>query len=207
MAMWSVDAPDGSRWIKPALSLVKDYPPLTCDLGWAAVCASELGDTDSLNRLLKFADTHLQPRWQDGALYYKRNDQWFDADGMLAAMDPHTSNALLPYARLNVPSGLKKLYDGPLNDNHFAQPAIVAVSEGADLRRAWFDPDRNALAVSVGKATAKKPVSLEIANAPGEPLLTVTDGILRSSAVKRLASGNLAVDVHHDGPATLVLTW
>ena len=207
MAMWSVDAPDGSRWIKPAVSLVKDYPPLTCDLGWAAVCASELGDTDSLGRLLTFADSHLQPKWQDGALYYKRHDEWFDADGMLSAMDPHTSNALLPYARLNVPGGLKKLYDGPLNDDHFSRPAIVAMSDGVDLRRAWFDTDRNALVITVGKSTNKKPVSLEISNAPGEPLLTVADGIVRSSKVKRLRDGALAVDFRHTGPATLVLTW
>lgn len=206
MAKWSVEAPDGTLWIRPGGALMTDYPPLTCDLGWAAVCASEVGDTQSLKRILDFADCHLRPRWQDGALYYKRNDEWYDKNGMLAAMDPHTSNALLPYARLNIPDGLKKLYDGPLDNRHFSQPAVVDLTDGLDLRRAWYAPEHSALTLTVGPRVDNERVSLVIANSPSEPhIYVIGDGA--SSFHIQQHDTQVAIELNHTGPATIVLTW
>ncbi|MCB2013398.1 MAG: hypothetical protein KDE67_00740 [Sphingobium sp.] len=151
IAHWRRDAPEGSMWIEPSVKPEGFGPPLThaYDFGWAAVCASEVGDADSLDRLLKYADMFMDPVWDNGAYFYPRRDGWFDDQGRLAAMDPHTGNALLGYARLNVPDGLNKLYNNPLTKAHFAQPALVDMSEGIEVREARYHPDTRSLNIAM----------------------------------------------------------
>src|SRR3546814_2327287 len=124
IALWGREGPNGTMWVEPSVKPDGFGPPLThaYDFGWAAVCASEVGDTESLDRLLNYADTFLNPTWEHGSYFYPRRDGWFDEEGRLAAMDPHTGNALLAYARLHVPDGLNRLYNEPLAASHFAQP-------------------------------------------------------------------------------------
>jgi hypothetical protein len=137
---WSKDGPDGTLWIDPAIPPTGFGRELSNarDLGWAAACASEVGDADTLRRLLAYADRFLNPVWQDGAYFYQRRDGWFDQDGRLSAMDPHTGNALLAYARLNVPDGLRKLYAKPWDDAHFREPALVDMSDDIDVYGARY---------------------------------------------------------------------
>ena len=108
-----------------------------CDFGWAAVWTSELGDGPRLAGLLEHADRHMAPCWRDGGFYYPRNDRPTDRFGNRTLVEPHTGNVLLGYARLNVSDGLWRLYNEPLEDAFFAEPALVSVGPGVDLHAAF----------------------------------------------------------------------
>src|SRR3546814_8645629 len=64
-------------------------------------------------------------------------------------MDPHTGNALLAYARLNVPYVRNRLYNEPLAASHFAQPSLVDMSPGLDVRAARYHADARTLHISL----------------------------------------------------------
>ncbi|MEG3177723.1 hypothetical protein U1872_15905 [Sphingomonas sp. RB3P16] len=108
-----------------------------CDFGWAAVWTSEVGDKQSLTGLLRHADRFMHPTWADGGLYYPRNDQIQDAEGNRTLVEPHTGNVLLGYSRLNVPDGLWKLYNRPLDDGFFEAPALIRIDEDIAVSRAF----------------------------------------------------------------------
>jgi hypothetical protein len=144
MEAWAKPGPEDSLWIPPSILPPGFGPPEMShahDFGWAAVCASEVGDEERLKKFLAYADTCLTPTWNDGAFHYRRRDGWLDESGKLHAMDPHTGNTLLGYARLNVPGGLRMLYEGPLDDAWFAGPALVEMSAGLDVRTAFYARD------------------------------------------------------------------
>ena len=141
MADWVRPGPGDTLWIHPSIRPRGPATSNALDFGWAAVCASEVGDVATLRRLLGYADTCLTPTWHDGAFYYRRRDGWLDASGKLHAMDPHTGNALLGYARLNVPGGLHKLYAEPLDPRRFTEPALIEMTAGLDVRAACYDRD------------------------------------------------------------------
>jgi len=151
IAHWGREGPENTLWIEPSIPPEGFGPPQThaYDFGWAAVCASEVGDQASLSRMLDYADKFLTPTWENGAYYYRRRDGWYNDEGMLSAVDPHTGNALLAYARLNVPNGLNELYNNPWTAAHFAEPALVDMSDGLDIRAARYHPDARALHITM----------------------------------------------------------
>lgn len=141
-------SPDG------ALSVVAGERPLvmgqkivgdSCDFGWTTAWASEMGDSDTLDRLLKHADTHMSPRWLNGGLYYPRNDVVADTGGNATMMEPMTGNVLLGYARLNVPDGLWRFYNDSWEVSRFSEPALIRVASDLDVSKAWFNKDLNRL--------------------------------------------------------------
>lgn len=211
MKRFLLDGPDGTKWIKPIQHLPDEegqeflLPPI--DIAWAACAASEVGDTETLDGVLAYADRFLNPAWQDGGYYYKRRDANFDADGYFIGMDAAAGNALLHYARLNVKDGLNKLYAGPLDDAHFAQPALIDMPEDLDVRRAIFDPAHNALALTLGALPASRTIRLGI-RAPGRPDLpiVVKDGQELGSGIERSDAG-LSIQFDHHDRTTLVLQW
>lgn len=108
----------------------------TCDFGWTAVWAAEMGDRDTLDGLLTHADQFMSPAWRDHGLYYPRNDTASDTDGNRVEVEPMTGNVLLGYARLNVPDGLWGLYNQPWDRAHFAEPALTAVDRDVEVSQA-----------------------------------------------------------------------
>jgi hypothetical protein len=108
----------------------------TCDLGWVAAWATEMGDTATLHGILAHADRFMAPTWRDGGLYYPRNDVKTDADGHRTEIEPMTGNVLLGYARLNVADGLHELYQRPWGPEHFAEPALTEVGRDVEVSRA-----------------------------------------------------------------------
>jgi hypothetical protein len=79
------------------------------DLGMMAFAAAELGDEETRAGVLAFADTRLDSAWEDGAFWYRRNDD-------LAGQRYCTclsGNALLAAARLNVKDGFWRLVNQP----------------------------------------------------------------------------------------------
>ncbi|WP_413798342.1 hypothetical protein [Streptomyces iranensis] len=108
----------------------------SCDFGWVAAWASEMGDERTLRGLLAHADRFMAPTMRDGGLYYPRNDTITNADGHSVLMDPLSGNVLLGYARLNVSDGLWSLYNQPWKRAHFDEPALTAVDRDVEVSQA-----------------------------------------------------------------------
>ena len=208
------DGPEGTLWIKPIAGPGKPggatLPAL--DLSWAAACATEVGDIDRATRLLAYADHFLNSAWEDGGYYYKRRDENFDTDGHFIGMEPGSGNAIFHLGRLNVPNGFKMLYDGPWGDEHFAQPAVVRLSGGADLRRASFHTERQALVLTFATAESSQKIRFEIENATslGMPQL-VRDGEALAENSRYGAAhfdeDRLVLTLDQKSRTTLVLQW
>ncbi|WP_208822763.1 hypothetical protein [Pseudonocardia alni] len=108
----------------------------TCDFGWVAAWASEMGDRETLAGLLAHADRFMAPTERDGGLYYPRNDTPRDADGRRTEIEPMTGNVLLGYARLNVEDGLRGLYRDPWPAGHHDAPRLSEVERDVEVSRA-----------------------------------------------------------------------
>lgn len=139
VAEFLVPGPDGTLSVRSAparevmgQTIVAD----SCDTGWVAAWASEMGDTATLGGLLGHVDRFMQPQWRDGGLFYPRNDTLTDADGNRTEIDPMTGNVLLGYARLNTEDGLHKLYQQPWGPEHYREPALVEVGRDVEVSRA-----------------------------------------------------------------------
>ena len=89
--------------------LSQRIPFETLNWGTFTMMLSELGKTKELNDLLEYADEHLQPTWEQGGLFYPRNDQLADEDWNLLHVEPHSGNSGIAYSRLNVEDGQKKI--------------------------------------------------------------------------------------------------
>ncbi|WAO91159.1 Ldi domain-containing protein [Fusarium falciforme] len=122
------------------------------EFGWMIALAAEVGDTDTLNRLLAYADKHFSPRYQNGGLTYPRRDDMYDDDGYYVMSTPMQSNALFPLARLNVSGGFERLYKqpwGPKNREHYDEPALTEIDFSIDVYRAVYIPTQRALLFDV----------------------------------------------------------
>lgn len=121
-------------------------------LGYVVQWLSELGKEELLSGLLKHADTFLNPRWEDGGLYYPRCDQAVDRSGNSTFMDPYTGNAAIGYARLNIEDGQKKMWDKPwIGEFVRRKPFVdtVAFEEGGvDFLRAGWSEESSAFVVT-----------------------------------------------------------
>ena len=108
----------------------------TCDFGWVAAWASEMGDRETLDGLLAHADAFMSPTYLDHGLYYPRNDQKADGEGNRTEIEPMSGNVTLGYARLNVPDGLWGLYNSPWPKDHFEQMALTGVARDVEVTQA-----------------------------------------------------------------------
>lgn len=142
------DGPDGTKSVivapKPELmgqTLIAD----SCDFGWVATWASEMGDAVTLDGILGHADRFMSPTWRDGGLYYPRNDTEYDDSGNRTEIEPLSGNVLLGYARLNVPDGMWKLYNEPWRPGHFTEPALTVIAGDIIVSQARFTPSSGTL--------------------------------------------------------------
>ncbi|KAF4455730.1 SCO2- involved in stability of Cox1p and Cox2p [Fusarium albosuccineum] len=111
------------------------------EFGWTVALAKEVGDWDTLDMLLAYADKTFRPMYRDGGLLYPRRDEVYDENGKYVMSSPIQSNALIPLARLNVKHGFKRLYESPWspkNNAHYYEPALTAVDECIDIYRAVY---------------------------------------------------------------------
>jgi len=136
-----IGGPDDTLTIRPLSptslfghSLFEDHG----DFGWAAAWAAEVGDSATRDRLLRYADARLAPTWSDGGLFYPRHDASTDADGFHRLVDPLTGNALLAFARLDIPDGLWGLYHLPIEPELRRSPALVEVDPDVAVTRAFI---------------------------------------------------------------------
>lgn len=149
---WLVEHEDGTKSVKverpPGLSENSANLSQSGFFGWVVACAAELGDTETLEAMLAYADKRLSPRIQNGGLTYPRNDTIHDENGCYTMSSPIQANALLPLARLNVPGGFQELYErpwGPKNAQHYDEPALTEVDFSVDVYRAVYIPEHHTL--------------------------------------------------------------
>ncbi|RDK37087.1 hypothetical protein M752DRAFT_259151 [Aspergillus phoenicis ATCC 13157] len=129
-----------------------NFPYNEPTFGYVVKWLSELGKATELNGILAYADKHLQPTWENGGLYYPRNDQATDNEGRWTHMDPFSGNTAIGYSRLNVENGQKKIFEEPWTKDTLASRPYVDgldLSQGVDCLRGLWDQDRSALIVTV----------------------------------------------------------
>lgn len=203
VADFLVPGPDGTLSVRsgPTLNVMgRDVVTDTCDTGWVAAWAAEMGDRATLDGLLAHADRFMSPTWQDGGLYYPRNDTPADADGNRTEMEPMTGNVLLGYARLNVPDGLHRLYQYPWGPEHFAEPALVEVGRDVEVSRAEVvDGVLHARLRRTGSPDSADG-SVEIGRVPDGARLRIDGQEVTPGRAVRTVPGGLLVDVT-PGPA------
>ena len=201
--------PNESLWIEPApfVGAEEGDPMPATHMGWAACAAAEMGDENTLNGLLKYADNYLNSAWEDGAFFYRRRDTNFDKDGNYICMDPHSGNALFSYARLNSKGGLRKLYEGALDDDHFNAPALIDLAIYTRVTRAVYVSERSALVISLADEIDTKRSTLSFRSPQDKGLPNyIRDGELQSEGITKTADG-FSLELDHKNATDLVFEW
>lgn len=165
-----------------AAALPPSFPFSQPTFGYVVQWLSELGKKAELDGLLKYADTNLQPTWENGGLFYPRNDDRTNEAGEWTHMDPFSGNAAIGYARLNVANGQKKIWDNPRKRGHAAtQPWIdgIELGQGIDCLRGVWDSEESALVLTMktwdGRNVTATPVAT---NLPAGEWAVFVDGEL-----------------------------
>lgn len=200
IADYLIEGPDGTLSVAfQPLNVGDGLETLDNDwgnFGWSATWASEMGDTKTLDGLLAHADRFMKPTWQDGALYYPRNDQPFDQDGHLTSLGVLTGNTLLGYARLNVQDGMWGLYNEPWDRTHFAEPLIVERSDDVDITKAVFDRDSRTLDFATQVHGGEVPAAfIEIDNVDGDFQLQINEQVVTDPSVLTRDQARLRIRV------------
>jgi hypothetical protein len=141
-----------------------------------AILAAEVGDMDTRNSMLEYADRYFSPVWDDGRYYYPRNDDMErDKEGIIHTVDTLAGNALLPMARLNTADGLWAVYNKPWPRNHIDQPHVTDVDLlTTSILQAVYVPEQTALLVTIAPGpVGAQQVSFKVANLDGDAMYTV----------------------------------
>lgn len=160
---------DSQEMLSNAISLAKadiasapapPFPYTKPSFGYVTQWLSELGQADLLDGLLAYADAELDPTWDNGGLYYPRNDVPFvftegqgDEGIKWTHISPYCGNAAIGYARLNVKDGQRVMYEKPFTREQLAlTPWIDNLdfsTAGVSVLRGVWDPEHLALVLTV----------------------------------------------------------
>lgn len=144
VADFLVPQSDGTLSVRPTPKTYLGAPADLdwCDFGWTAAWAAEVGDWQTRDGILAYADRNMQPTWRDGGLYYPRNDTERDEHGRYVEMDPMVGNVLLGLARL-MPrdGGFWSLFNRPLRPGRGQLPAVTAVDRNVEVSAAFFEDE------------------------------------------------------------------
>lgn len=176
--------------------------------GFTVQWVSEIGRQDLLDGLLSYADQNFKPTWEDGGLFYPRQDvQGFD----WTYVDPFTGNTGIAYARLNVPGGQEKMFQDPWTKEQLAQrPYVdnVDLSHGVDFLRGVWDESQSALVMTFRSWDGKQHVIEPRANhlEPGDWGVYVNGRLQRICGCSKDNSTILqSLQVEGEGEVDLVL--
>jgi hypothetical protein len=131
--------------------------------GTLALAAAEVGDSETLQGLLAYADRYLSPKEKNGGLFYPRNDD-MAGTGYCTAL---VGNALIAAARLCPRDGFRAMYDRPWVAADLSTPELCEVDFPTVLVREAVYPGNGAL--------------LRFTLAPGRP-----DAGLQTVAIRNL---------------------
>lgn len=122
-------------WLDPDV-----VAPSALKYGFFAMLASEMGDAETRDKLLRAAESKYHPVWEGRAYHYPHYP--LESHQEVSAL----SGALLAIARANPPSGFLVLHNRPLDDTHFREPSLTGVDwPKLVLRRAIYDRAKQAL--------------------------------------------------------------
>lgn len=177
--------------------------------GTLALAAAEVGDTETLNGLLAYADKYLSPTPKNGGLFYPRNDD-MGGTGYCTAL---VGNALIAAARLCPRDGFRAMYDRPWGAADPSAPELCEVDFPAVLvREAGYPGDGVLLHVTLapGAEVKRQTVSVrgldlsqerrvtvdgvELVLAPGQHQVSATDVTLTADPTKGLLRLTLTLD-------------
>jgi hypothetical protein len=120
--------------------------------GYVAQWVSEVADPALNDGLLRHADMFFNPTWENGGLFYPRNDSQADEHGNWKFVDPFTGNGAIAYARLNVPDGQKKMWEKPWSREHFSSfPFVdeISLASNVDFLRGSWDSGKGVFVVTM----------------------------------------------------------
>ncbi|KAG4429667.1 hypothetical protein IFR05_014854 [Cadophora sp. M221] len=150
-------SPDSAEGLKQAIEDGKKYTPSPIPYNaplYGIICQwlSELGKTEHLRDVLDYADTHLQPTWERGGLFYPRKDEQDPDSAEITCMEPFSGNTGIAYSRLNVPNGQKMIWEQPWTKKLLeTRPWIdgITLDDGIDFLRGMWDDEKKALVLTV----------------------------------------------------------
>jgi len=140
--------PDSAQTLKDAVAMATDLaknspksPYQWPRFGYCIQWVSEMGDERVLNGLLRHADDFLNPTWERGGFFYRRNTDIMDRNGNWTMVDPFTGNAAIGYARLNIPDGQRIMWQKPWKGEEVrGRPFVDSIDLGCGvdfIRGAW----------------------------------------------------------------------
>lgn len=103
---------------------------------------SELGKTTELTGLIEYADERFSPTWENGGLFYPRQDEILNESGEWTFVDTLTGNVGIGYGRLHVEDGQRAMYERPwTREDVDARPWVddIGFSMGVDCLRGHWD--------------------------------------------------------------------
>ena len=175
--------------------------------GWFSLILSEGGDP-RLEEILDYVDRNMNPTWENGGLYYPRNEMnW--VDGKFVGVAPTSGNANFTYARLNKKDGLKQLYNADWAPSRPATPNLADVSRDVDVIRAAYLPERNVLVVTAKPPHGGRggPARFDFANVrrTGQSWRMEIDGVEVATGAADVTKGD-ATKVRYEGEVLVVET-
>jgi len=119
--------------------------------GQVAFMAAEMGDQDSRQKLLDYAEANFHPVWEDGAYYYPRSDDFkTDAAGNSHGVSSWTGNVLLALARLDKGGGFYRLYHEPWTTVELNSPQVTDIDALlVNVSQAFYDAKKHALIITL----------------------------------------------------------
>lgn len=141
--------------------------------GFVLLAASEMGDEATEKGLLDFVERNLNPTRENGCLSYQRGD---DIKSKHYATRL-TTNAMIPWARMNPKDGLWTFYNQPWGETELAEPQIGEVDyPKALVTRAYHDRTARQLHVTLrpGRGTATETAFAAYHLTPGTDVPRVT---------------------------------
>jgi hypothetical protein len=173
--------------------LKQDFFEPRLQYGFFAMLAGEVGDRETRDKLVAYADNKYGPTWQDGAYVYP-----FDKVKKCTGL----TGVLIGIARANPEDGLWKMHNQPFDNAHFQEPVV----EGVDfpkvlLSRAIYDRDKQALVITAVPGAKKGgKTSLKINRlSPAKSYAVYLDGEQKGTISSRTATEiEIPLDREHD---------
>lgn len=146
--------------------------------GMLALLASEIGDADTVEKLLAHADACMNPTWRDGGLFYPRCDDLNTESYVTCVM----GNALLGFARLNMRNGWADLFNHPWGDEVLDLPQLIDIPYPRVVVRSAHSTSDTLVATLSSTTEVDEPLSFNVTNfALGDGVECFLDGELIGS--------------------------
>lgn len=184
---------------------LQELMPTKPTFGQVLTYVSEVGPAPHLSGLLQHADQMFTRQWHRGGLYYEnrptRPDSGegavVDEQGEWVFCDAFTGNALVAYARLNVPDGQRAMYERPWTSAVLAATpwidGLAGFEQGVDFLRGLWDAEARAMILTVRSWQGRTVLAPVLRGLPPGEYEVYVDGEL--DRVDVAVNGSIAVEL------------